>query len=74
MPFQAGEWRRADRSQVDDDHAKVIYLYAVGSPFELILNRYMSDYDRGVNPFNPSSFLAMLTHANGTSAIGKTGM
>ena len=41
---------------VDDASAKVVYLYAPGSPFETVLNQYMSSYKTGIDPDNPYSF------------------
>lgn len=37
--------------------AKVVYVYARGSPFEGSLNKYMSSYKRGLNPENPNAIL-----------------
>lgn len=48
---------RADQNIVDDVQAKVVYIYAAGSMFENILNRYMSGYHRGIDPDNPAAFL-----------------
>lgn len=58
---------------VDDANAKVVYIYAVGSPFENTLNRYMSGYKRGVNPDNPISFLGAASPINASSTIFQAG-
>jgi len=52
---------------VDDEYAKVVYIYAVGSPFESVLNKYMSGYTQGVNPDNPISFLAATAPRNSST-------
>lgn len=54
---------------VEDANAKVVYIYAVGSPFENVLNRYMSGYKLGVNPDNPVSFLRAASPANASSPL-----
>lgn len=59
------------KNPVDDAHAKVVYIYAVGSPFESILNRYMSNYNRGVDPDNPRAFLGATVAANSSVTIGR---
>lgn len=58
---------------VDDANAKVVYIYAVGSPFENILNRYMSGYKRGVNPDNPIAFLGAASPVNASSPLTRGG-
>ena len=40
---------------VEKPDAKVIYIYGRGSPFEQSINRYMSSYDKGLDPNNPNS-------------------
>ena len=52
---------------VDDADAKVIYVFAPGSPFEGVLNKYMSSYSLGVDPNNPLSFLDVTKAANSSS-------
>ncbi len=58
---------------VDDANAKVVYIYAVGSPFETILNKYMSGYNVGVNPDNPVAFLTAVSPTNASSTLSKAG-
>ena len=60
-------WTLLTKFLVDDEQSKVVYIYAVGSPFEVILNKYMSNYNRGVDPSNPIAFLGNKMLANASN-------
>ncbi len=50
--------------------AKVVYVYARGSPFEGFVNRYMSSYKQGLNPYNPNAILLDPAPANSSVTEG----
>ena len=50
--------------------AKVVYVYARGSPFEGSVNRYMSSYKQGLNPYNPNAILLDPAPANSSISEG----
>ena len=50
--------------------AKVVYVYARGSPFEGSVNNYMSSYKQGLNPYNPNAILVDSAPANSSMTEG----
>ena len=49
---------------VQKPDAKVVYVYARGSPFEGSVNRYMSSYKQGLDPYNPNTIFVDSAPAN----------
>ncbi len=49
---------------VEEPDAKVVYVYARGSPFEESINRYMSSYEQGLYPYDPNAIFVDSTSVN----------